>query len=427
VTPSADAAAIRPGTPLRSFHLIDKSCYRRREEVAMVGRFFLANGWTEAAAAEKADCVILFTCAEMRYKVANMIREVKDLAERTGPDTEFIVGSCLPKTDRQALAGVFHGPTITPTDFGALNALPGITVRIEDMPPIFGRDAAFRPLARRSRWSKGNVIPYRLSRRAARFIRRFLPFNRLKPLAARLARARGMIVYVSAGCPKNCSYCAIHFATGPVRSKPLDVVMQNITAGLRLGYRTFDLLSDSIGGYGLDLGADLGRLFDRILAHPGRFSIGIDDLHPHEFIRYFDKILALCRAGRLTFLYVPIQSGNERILRLMNRPCDRNDLLAKLKTIRRFSEVFLQTSIIVGFPGETEAEFDDSLSFLKTIGFDHVFAHYYCDMPNTESSRLPQKTDKAVMIGRLEKINRSGIRHCAPDTRHEWDSNLGLS
>ncbi|MBI2837734.1 MAG: radical SAM protein [Acidobacteria bacterium] len=394
----------------------------------MVRRFFLVNGWTEAASEEKADCVILFTCAEMRYKVVNMTKEVERLSGRIAPNSELIVGSCLPKTNKEALAKVFQGRTITPTDFSALNALPDITIKIEDMPPIFGRNAAFEPFDERRPRGGGDITALsRLSHWASGFVHRHFPIPGSQDMAARLARTRRMVIYVSAGCAKNCSYCAIRFATGQVRSKPLDLVMQNISEGLRLGYGAFDLLSDSIGGYGLDLGTSLGELFDRVLAHPGQFTVAISDLHPQELIRYFGKILSLCQAGRIHYLYVPVQSGNERILRMMNRPCDVKDLTNKLMAIRSFGGVFLRTGIMVGFPGETEAEFEESLVFLKTIGFDDVFVHYYCDMPNTHSSTLPGKLDKATMAERLNKVNRSGIRYCVEATRHEWESNLVIS
>lgn len=412
---------------MKSFHLVDKSCDRRREEVSMVRRFFLLNGWTEAATEEKADCVILFTCAEMRYKVVNMTREVERLSGRIARNSELIVGSCLPKTNKEALAKVFQGRTITPTDFSALNALPDIKIKIEDMPPIFGRNAAFAPLDGRSPLGKNIATPSRLSRWASGIVRRYIPIGGSEDMAAKLARTKRMVIYVSAGCAKNCSYCAIRFATGPVRSKPLDVVMQTISEGFSLGYGAFDLLSDSIGGYGLDLGTNLGELFDRILAHPGRFTIAISDLHPHELIRYFEKILSLCRAGRIHYLYVPVQSGNERILRMMNRPCNVKDLTNRLIAIRSFDGIFLRTGIMVGFPGETEAEFEDSLDFLKAVGFDDVFVHYYCDMPNTASSTLPGKLDKATMAERLDKVNRSGIKHCVDATRNEWESNLVIT
>jgi tRNA A37 methylthiotransferase MiaB len=411
---------------MRSFHFVDKACYRRREDLSLVRRFFLANGWTEAATVEGADCVLLFTCAEMRYKVANMTRDVDALARRVGPGRELIVGGCLPKTDPEALARVFGGRTVTPTDLTALNELPGVATRIEDLPPLFGVHASCEPAPNGHLGAVGGEWRYLTARWVFSRLRRHAPTARLRDFADRRARARDLAIYVAAGCAKNCSYCAIHFATGAIRSKPLDSVVQAIAEGLHLGYRTFNLHADSIGGYGRDLGTNLGELFDRVLALPGRFTIGIDDLHPHEFLEHFDRIVSLCRAGRLSYLYLPLQSGNERVLRLMNRGCDVPDLRRKMLAVRRFPAVFLQTCIIVGFPGETEAEFEDSLELVRAVGFDDVFVHYYCDMPNTPSSRLPGKTDKATMVRRLAKVEGSGIRYCAAASRQEWDANLAL-
>jgi tRNA A37 methylthiotransferase MiaB len=204
-------------------------------------------------------------------------------------------------------------------------------------------------------------------------------------------------------------------------------VIQDISEGLRKGYKTFDFLSDSIGGYGQDLGSNLGELLDSVRSHPGHFTIGISDLHPHEFIRHFDKILSLCKARKIHYLYVPVQSGNERILRMMKRPCDVGELVRKFKAIRRFREVFLQTGIMVGFPGESETEFEDTLAFLRAIAFDSVYVHYYCDMPNTVSSTLPNKTSKSVMMDRLAKISRSEVCYNAAKTLVEWESTMAIS
>lgn len=412
---------------MKSFFLVDKSCHRRKEEVFWVRSFFRLNGWNEARAAEAADCTILFTCAEMRYKVSNMVREIESLSLRIRRNSAFIVGSCLPNTDPDTLSKVFRGPTITPTDFSALNSLPDIRIKVESMPPAFGKDSGFVQLDRLTSSSAWDAIPYGLSRWTAKFLSRCFPGDGSKHIAATLRCTRRMVIYVSAGCANHCSYCAIRFATGQVRSKPPGLVVEHIAQGLRQGYRTFDLLSDSIGGYGLDIGSNLGDLLTRIRTLPGRFTIGISDLRPLEFIRYFPEIVSLCEAQRLHYLYVPIQSGNERILRLMNRPCNVGDLMAKFLTVRSYDEVFLQSGIIVGFPGETEAEFEDTLAVLQRIGFDNVYVHYYCDMPNTISSKLPDKADKAAMVLRLNKLSHSGIRYNHAKTWNEWSSTMAIT
>jgi tRNA A37 methylthiotransferase MiaB len=412
---------------MRSYYLSDRSCHRRKEETLLVERFFAANGWSAANRPEAADCVILFTCAEMRYKVENMIREVKATAARVQPGAEFLVGSCLPKTNAVALAEVFRGRTITPTDFSALNELPGVSVPIERLPPIFGPNATPPAPCKPDRWRGTDAIPYRLARWMAVAARNCGAGEAGVALAARLCRTRRTAIYASAGCAKLCSYCAIRFATGAVRSKPPEAVIGNIVEGLRLGYRTFDFLSDSIGGYGLDLGSNLGGLLNRVRALPGYFTVGISDLHPHEFLKYLPSILALAKARRLHYLYVPVQSGSERILRLMNRTCSMKDLTAAFAAIRRFREVFLQTGVMAGFPGEADTDFEETVSFLTEIDFDNVYVHYYCDMPDTASSRLPEKINKETMIARLERISRSGVRFNREKTHTEWESTLAIS
>jgi threonylcarbamoyladenosine tRNA methylthiotransferase CDKAL1 len=202
--------------------------------------------------------------------------------------------------------------------------------------------------------------------------------------------------------------------------------VENICRGLRFGYRRFDLYADSIGIYGSDLNASLGDLLDRILNISKRFSIGLYDMHPQDFIRFYDPIKRLCQSGKLHYLYVAVQSGNDRILKLMRRPCDVKDLAAKLADIRRYQHVFMQSAIIAGFPGETDEEFQDTLRLLKRINFDNVYVHCYSDMPNTEASDLPIKVDKNAMRQRLADIKRAGIHHPAAETKHEWESSLAI-
>ena len=388
---------------MTTFVFVNKSCYRRQEEIAMVRRFLFMNGFAEDADLAKADLAILFTCAFCQSRVADMLEEIGRIRSVIKDECELIVGSCLPETDKAGLENVFSGKTITPTDFTALNRLPGITVKIEELPKRFGKDTAYAPSMTHP--SPGPPEPA-------------LP---LEQDAAGPGSGQSMGVFISSGCLGQCSYCAIRFATGRLRSKPLDVVTRTLSEGLDQGYRRFEIYADSMGDYGLDIGADLGDLFDWMAKSPGGFSVGIHDLHPHAFVKFFGKILSLCQAGRIHYLYVPLQSANPRILKLMNRPCDVKALLEKLLKVRTFDGVFLQTSIIVGFPSETDGEFEETLAFLEAIRFSDVYVHCYSDMPNTESSQLPDKIDKAMMRRRLNRLERAGIHYNDEKARHELE------
>jgi MiaB/RimO family radical SAM methylthiotransferase len=386
---------------MSTFVFVNHSCYRRQEEVELIRRFLVINGFGEGSDLASADLAILFTCAFSQSRVADMLREIERIRPAIRPECELIVGSCLPKTDRAGLERVFRGRTITPTDMSALNELPGITAKIEDVQLLRGREAACATSAGRS--ALGLLPPSEGG-------------------ATRSGRELGMGLFIASGCRRRCSYCAIRFATGPLRSKPLEEVTRALCAGLDAGHRRFEVHADCIGDYGLDIGRDLGELLDWMLQADRDFSVGIHDLHPQSFLRLRDELRLLCEAGRMHYLYVPVQSGSERILRLMNRPCDADELRSGLQEFRRHAGLFLQTSIIVGFPSESDEDFEDTLALLRTVGFSNVYVHSYSDMPRTESSRMSGKVDKATMRRRIDRLAEAGIPHDAEQTRHEWES-----
>ncbi|MEW6366840.1 MAG: radical SAM protein [Acidobacteriota bacterium] len=408
---------MNPGT----FNLVNGSCHRRQEEIAAVKRFLVSNRWREEGGVNQADLVIFFACGAMRLNVDEMMVSLTDVIGKMKNGAELVVGGCLPRTDSERLSQVFTGKTITYADYTALDTLPGVENRFETLPKVFGNGAFCPPLVKPGLRKAGALRLVRLSLDLARVLMRHRPTSILRRIASRLRQYERMVISVGAGCSRTCPYCAKRFALGPVRSKPAEKVMQRIAAGRMLGYRTFDLFADSIGDYGQDLGTDFGALLDSIADFEAAVSVGIYDLHPEDFIRYFDRILGLCKTDRLHYLYVITESGNARVLRSMRREIDTVDLARKLQAIRGYKSVFMQTAIIVGYPGETDEEFDDTLALLGEVNFDNVYVHCYCDMPNTESSRLDGKISKETVSRRLRRIAAAGIRHSVSEARRECD------
>jgi tRNA A37 methylthiotransferase MiaB len=333
-----------------------------------------------------------------------------------------MVGCCLPKIDPDQLRKVFQGPVIHSSDFSALDALPGVTVPFKTVLAKWGEMAVCVADDDETRALPKQVgLERRLARTAVSLVRSACRLTGLRPQPA-VSPDKTKYVLVAAGCKRQCSYCAIRFATGRLRSKPLDWVLRQFREGLEEGYGKFELVADSIGDYGLDIGTDLGALVRRLLDIREKFTVGIFDLHPSSFLKHFDEIFALCKEGKVHFLSVPVQSGNERILKLMHRPCDVRDLQQKLEQIRGISGIFMHTSIIAGFPTETTDEFEDTLSFLKAVAFDDTAVHFYSDMPGTKSSTMEGKIDKQTMRGRMNAILAAGIKNREHATRHEWEN-----
>jgi tRNA A37 methylthiotransferase MiaB len=384
-----------------SFIFINKSCYRRQEEIARVRRFLFINGFVEDTDMSRTDLIFLFTCAFCESKVVDMLNELAHIRSMTKEGCEIVVGSCLPDMNSAKLGRVFDGKTITPKDFSMLNQIPGITVNFEAVNSIEDEGLRF-PTANGVLSSvRMPDLPGGTSFYGADFDKR-------------------MGVFIASGCLRKCSFCAIRFATGPLRSKPLDEVIRTFSEGLNRGYRRFEIYADSIGDYGLDIGTNIGDLFDWLLNEDREFSAGIYDLHPQTFLKYFDKVISLCEAGKVHYLYVPLQSGSSRILRLMNRGCNVDDLLDKLLAVKAKGGLFFQTGIIVGFPTETDKDYEQTLRLLSEVQFTDVYVHCYSDMPDTESSKLSGKVDKQTMLKRLDLLHSAGIRHNREDTLKEW-------
>jgi len=411
---------------MSTFFFVNESCHRRQAEITMVKDFLILNGWVEGFRLRTADIIVFFTCAFCQSKVNEMVNEIVRIKSEMKPEAELIVGSCLPKTDKESLGRVFDGKTINPTDFSQLDSLANINISIKDMPSMFGKEAMSSQerqpaLAVQHRTSIKEVVPKAINQFRTEGTCRTL--KQIPHMLRSRVLSKRKVVMLSVGCLRKCSYCAIRFATGKLKSKPIENVMGEFTEGLKSGYKKFELYADSIGDYGLDIGTNLGALFDEIIhLRNARFSVGVYDLHPSSFMKYFERIAALCKMGRLHYLYVPIQSGNERILRLMNRPCNVGDLREKLLEIKRSKRAFFQTSIIVGFPTETEEDFEDTVKFLKEVDFDDAFIHFYTDMPKTKSSELAGKVSKDTMSKRMARILEAGIRHSVSRTRQEWEN-----
>jgi tRNA A37 methylthiotransferase MiaB len=406
-----------PGT----FAVVEASCHRRLEDIAAVRRFFVANGWREALRIDVADVVVYIACGGFRINVDEALLLIGATRARMKNGATLIVGGCLPHTDAEALRTIFTGPTLTYTDATALDNLPGVVTPFGTLPPPYGESAVCdRSLAPPPR--PGGGLRGWAGSTLRRVAMRVWPTPAGRHAAFALRERERVVISIGAGCSRACTYCAKRFARGSVRSKPIDVVVRQIADAAALGYRRFDLYADSIGEYGRDLGTDLTALLERVAAATGpRVSVGLYDLHPEDFIRHFGSILALSRAGQLHYLYVVTESGSERVLSSMGRLVDTSELVRRLLEVRGNQRLFMQSAIIVGYPGETDDEFEETVALLERVGFDHVHVHCYCDMPNTESSRLGGKTPREVMARRLRRMGATGIRHTPAEALRELD------
>ncbi len=237
-----------------------------------------------------------------------------------------------------------------------------------------------------------------------------------------IVRQNGIKAWVSImyGCNNFCSYCIVPYVRGRERSRDPETILNEVRELVASGYREITLLGQNVNSYGRDLDGeiDFAGLLQRIDEIPGEYLIRFMTSHPKDAsLRLFDA-MAACRHVAPS-LHLPFQAGNNRVLAAMNRGYTREEYLSKVKALReRIPDIVLTSDVIVGFPGETDEEFEDTLSLVNEVRFDALFTFIYSPREGTPAAKLPDpasRGEKAANFDRLVNLQNeiSAERHKA--------------
>jgi len=204
---------------------------------------------------------------------------------------------------------------------------------------------------------------------------------------------RDYYVMISQGCIHRCSYCNIKKAKGDISSRSAKDIVSEVGKGAKEGYKEFVLLADDCGSYGRDIGVSLANLISEILDVNKEIKIKISTIFPGDLIRMYPSLKEAIKTSRISYINIPIQSGSERILKLMNRNYDIKKLISIIKEIKEISQkTWLYTHVLFNFPTETREDFLKSMK--SALHFDEIMAITYSDNPNTRSCGIRPKVEK---------------------------------
>lgn len=192
------------------------------------------------------------------------------------------------------------------------------------------------------------------------------------------------------GCNNFCSYCIVPYVRGRERSRLPENIVEEARGLVEAGYKDITLLGQNVNSYGKDLesGTDFADLIRMINDIPGDFIIRFMTSHPKDATEKLFRTMAECEKCAHQ-LHLPVQSGNDRILKVMNRHYDRAKYLEKMKLARQYMpDLVLTTDIIVGFPGETDEEFADTLSLCEEVRYDAMFTFIYSKRVGTPAASM---------------------------------------
>lgn len=234
-------------------------------------------------------------------------------------------------------------------------------------------------------------------------------------------RAEGPIAFVSImeGCSKYCSFCVVPYTRGEEISRPFDDVLAECYLLVNQGVREINLLGQNVNDYrGLMASgetADLALLIQYLAAMDGLGRIRFTTSHP---LAFSDNLISAYAEVPIlaNHLHLPVQSGSDRILALMKRGYTALEFKSKIRKLRKVRpDIRLSTDIIVGFPGETDQDFQDTLDLVQEIGFDTSFSFIYSPRPGTPAANLPDPTPMDVKKQRLsilqERLNMQAMRY----------------
>ncbi len=216
-------------------------------------------------------------------------------------------------------------------------------------------------------------------------------------------RTRAMLK-IEEGCEQFCSYCIVPYTRGRVRSQPPDLVKEDIKRFLGRDFKEIVLTGIHLGSYGKDLGITLADLLRELITLPGDFRIRMGSIEPHDLD---DALIGIMTAGEkiCPHLHIPLQSGCDRILQQMNRGYDTAYYAELLRKIRQQNPLMaIGTDLIVGFPGETESDFEETRRFISAQSFSRIHVFRFSPRPGTKAAGLPGRVPKKIQQSRSGEI-----------------------
>jgi tRNA-2-methylthio-N6-dimethylallyladenosine synthase len=375
------AGPARPRAFIKSF-----GCQMNVYDSERMSDLAAGAGYSEAARAEDADLIVLNTChireraSEKIFSELGKLRELKEERARSGRRTTLVVAGCVAQAEgteilrRQPAVDIVVGPQ-------SYHRLPELIGEARLRPGIVETDFPAED-----------------------------KFSRLPAAPLEAIRRRGVSAFVTVqeGCDKFCSFCVVPYTRGAEASRPPAAVLDEIDRLASAGVREVTLIGQNVNAYHATDGegrrTGLAGLIRAAASVPGVARVRYTTSHPSDMSE--DLIEAHRDVPALApYLHLPVQSGSDAILKSMNRrhrAADYLDIVARVRAAR--PDIALSSDFIVGYPGETDADFDRTLALARRIGFASAYAFKYSPRPGTPAADMPAQIDAATKERRLAAL-----------------------
>jgi len=392
---SAEAAgAAEPARPTsRKVFIKTYGCQMNVYDSQRMGDALAVSGYVATDAIEDADLVLLNTChirekaAEKVYSEIGRIRQIKKERALAGKEMMVGIAGCVAQAEGQEI--MLRAPAVDlvvgPQSY---HRLPDVVRRVRGGEKVVETDYAIED-----------------------------KFEHLPPQDRATLRSRGVTAFltIQEGCDKFCTFCVVPYTRGAEVSRPVSQIVAEAERLAVSGVREVTLLGQNVNawhGNGPDGGRwGLGRLLFRLAEIPGLARLRYTTSHPRDMD---DALIAAHRDLRvlMPYLHLPVQAGSDRVLKAMNRRHTAADYLKLIGRIRAAQpDIAMSGDFIVGFPGETEADFQDTLDLVKTVRYAQAFSFKYSRRPGTPGAEMDDQVPESEKNERLQRLQTLLAEH----------------
>jgi tRNA A37 methylthiotransferase MiaB len=406
---------------IKKFYIFNAGCIRRAIDAIHIQEYLEENNWKLTKHLKRADLIVIATCGVVRLNEINSLKAISIAEKKKKKNSQIVITGCLPKINPDEI-GKIGKFIIVPT--GNLELLDSTITAVKPISEVGAPDSIAdnkditnyliaRSFCRQYQFYK--ALFHRFSMNSM-FLSASVYINRTIQYVKKVfsnAPQKKVVPYfnirIAEGCMSNCAFCATKFATGRLRSRPVEKIIEDLKYGIGKKYKIFQLIAEDTGCYGLDIGTNFSELLEQIFAIEGDYQLVIIDCCPQWLVEQRQKIVPLIvkNQDKIKELFVPIQSGSDHILKRMRRNYIADDVKSVLKELReRAPSIAIRTSFLVGFPGETEKDFAETERFIPEIDFFEVTINRYEDRPGTEASNMPDKIPQKVIEQRALHLSK---------------------
>lgn len=355
-------------------HFISLGCPRNLVDSEVMLGILLKAGYEATESLEDADFIVINTCGFLQASRDESMSTIEEVLSHRKKTAKLIVTGCMVQTHSDDIQSKF--PKI---DYmlgsgdveGILKAVQSKNQGVE--------------ISTAKSYLEAGEVPRRLSTPKH--------FAYLK---------------IAEGCRKRCAYCIIPDIKGPLKSKPLEQIIKEFRVLQKGGVKEIILIAQDLGDYGKELGFrkvdGLIHLLKEILKEPGDFWLRLLYLYPDEIT---DELIELMKSDEriCPYLDMPIQHVNNNVLKSMHRATSKEDIIRTIDKLKKeIPDISIRTSLIVGYPGETETEFQELAEFLEAYPLDNVGIFKYSREPGSRSYDLPNQLSDEVKQDRYERL-----------------------